>query len=290
MKTTKGIPPIIILGMHRSGTTMITELLEKMGLFVGDQKDDNCESLFFYKINKWAFRIGISKIDMPDNMQRMSPSCKMEIVQSFNYFLGSWRRWIYLGKRYFFSYKNIKNIDFPWGWKEPLNTFTIDLWKEIFPDAKIIHIYRNPMDSAASFIKRDAVKRNNFKLSWRKRIKRFFLISNKYHQNFRLTDFQPGYEVWQSYVEKAFSLEKDFGENIISIQYEDFLDNPLTYLEQINKFCGLSSTDSTICNLVNEIKVSRKYAFLGDDKSIEFYQTIKNDSIMKKLGYDNIIA
>ena len=168
MKPQKGIQPVIILGMHRSGTTMITEMLEQLGLFVGDQKDDNCESLFFYKINKWAFRIGISKIDMPDNMKLMSPSCKNEIITSFDYFLGSWRRWVYLGKKYFFKYNSIKDIDFAWGWKEPLNTFTIDLWKEIFPEAKIIHIYRNPLDSAASFIKRDAVKRNAFKLSWKK--------------------------------------------------------------------------------------------------------------------------
>ena len=27
--------PIIILGMHRSGTTMITKMLENLGLFVG---------------------------------------------------------------------------------------------------------------------------------------------------------------------------------------------------------------------------------------------------------------
>lgn len=41
------VPPIIIVGMHRSGTTMITKMLENLGLFVGDQKEINNEALFF---------------------------------------------------------------------------------------------------------------------------------------------------------------------------------------------------------------------------------------------------
>lgn len=47
--------PIIIIGMHRSGTSMITEMLEKLGLFVGVRKDPNSnfESTFFYNINNW---------------------------------------------------------------------------------------------------------------------------------------------------------------------------------------------------------------------------------------------
>ena len=32
--------PIIILGMHRSGTTMITKMLENLGLFVGAEKEN----------------------------------------------------------------------------------------------------------------------------------------------------------------------------------------------------------------------------------------------------------
>lgn len=42
--------PIIILGMHRSGTTMITQLLENLGLFVGTEKEVNHEALFFGKL------------------------------------------------------------------------------------------------------------------------------------------------------------------------------------------------------------------------------------------------
>ena len=46
-------PPIIIVGMHRSGTSLVTRLLEQLGLFVGCEKDENNESLFFQELNDW---------------------------------------------------------------------------------------------------------------------------------------------------------------------------------------------------------------------------------------------
>ena len=32
------LPPVIIVGMHRSGTTMLSQLLERLGLFTGEKK------------------------------------------------------------------------------------------------------------------------------------------------------------------------------------------------------------------------------------------------------------
>ena len=42
-----GRPPIVIIGMHRSGTSIVTRMLEQLGLFVGKKKDMNHEALFF---------------------------------------------------------------------------------------------------------------------------------------------------------------------------------------------------------------------------------------------------
>ena len=33
--------PVVIIGMHRSGTTMLTKLLNEVGLFTGEQVDIN---------------------------------------------------------------------------------------------------------------------------------------------------------------------------------------------------------------------------------------------------------
>jgi len=42
-----GRPPIVIIGMHRSGTSIVTRMLGQLGLFVGKKKDMNHEALFF---------------------------------------------------------------------------------------------------------------------------------------------------------------------------------------------------------------------------------------------------
>lgn len=70
-----------------------------------------------------------------------------------NHFVQSSKRKLFLGDKYS-KYNNIKDLDIPWGWKDPKNSFTIDLWKEIFPNAKVLHIYRNPIDSISSFIEK----------------------------------------------------------------------------------------------------------------------------------------
>ena len=54
--------------MHRSGTTMLSKLLEQFGLFVGSKKEENDESLFFYKLNEWLLRQANASWDNPRNL------------------------------------------------------------------------------------------------------------------------------------------------------------------------------------------------------------------------------
>jgi hypothetical protein len=64
----------------------------------------------------------------------------------------------YLGPKHFLKYRSIRRVGFPWGWKEPRNTFTLPLWLDIFPKARIIHIYRNGIDVAKSLAKREEAR------------------------------------------------------------------------------------------------------------------------------------
>lgn len=278
--------PIIILGMHRSGTTMITKMLENLGLFVGAEKEINHESIFFWEINNWIFDLHTSTAEKPHNMRHRNASCDKVVRESLDYFLQSGRRKKYLGNLSS-RYKNIKDIDFPFGWKDPKNTFTIEFWKEIFPDAKIIHIYRNPIDSVSSYIERDLVKYNQFDWTWKKKLKRDFLISNNFHRNFRINTIEDGFELWHEYVEKALSLKQDFS-NYIELKYEDFLENPFELLKQLTAFSGLEINDDKIRNEIKDIKKERAYAFVTNADYYKIYQNLKDNKIMQQLGYDNL--
>ena len=45
--------PVIVIGMHRSGTTMLTKMLEELGVFLGWKKQGDHESTFFLSLKRW---------------------------------------------------------------------------------------------------------------------------------------------------------------------------------------------------------------------------------------------
>ncbi len=278
--------PVIIVGMHRSGTTMVTKMLENLGLFVGDQKEVNNEALFFWNINNWIFDIALCRADLPYNFRYLNPRTKEILVNDLQHFISSPKKKKFLGNKYN-HFKSIKELDFPWGWKDPKNSFTIDLWKEIFPDAKVLHIYRNPIDSISSFIERDLVMKNRYTLNWKKKLKRDFLISHNYHTNFRLYSLEEGYNLWEEYVSRCVELEKSFPD-MKHVRYEDFLANPASQLEEIARFCGLQFSPSDIKEQVKSVKSDRSFAFIRNPEAMEVYLNIKDKPLMKLLHYDKI--
>ncbi|HQO89322.1 MAG TPA: sulfotransferase [Chitinophagales bacterium] len=280
------LSPVIILGMHRSGTTMITKMLEEVGLFVGAEVEVNHEALFFWEINNWIFDIHTATAEKPYNLRYTNPACRDVIRESLEYFVQSDRRKKYLGK-HSHAIKDIRQTPFPYGWKDPKNTFTIEFWKDIFPDAKIIHIYRNPIDSVSSYIERDLLLKNKFEWNWKKKLKRRFLISKNFHENFRLINIQEGYNLWEEYVMKALSLKNDFPD-YIDIRYEDFLANPFEKLALLSRFSGLQPSDEQLKNAVSRVKSDRAFAFLQNPAYVEIYQQLKEKPLMQQLGYDNL--
>ena len=65
LKHLKSATPIIIVGMHRSGTSMLTRMLEECGVFWGDKKDEYNESVFFQSINERLFNVAKATWDNP---------------------------------------------------------------------------------------------------------------------------------------------------------------------------------------------------------------------------------
>lgn len=278
--------PVIIIGMHRSGTTMITQQLEQLGLFVGHSKEINNEAYFFWDINNWIFEICTCKAELPHNFRYLNPAAKEVIINDLHYFTQSWHRYKFLGPKKFWRYRDIQSLDIPWGWKDPKNSFTLPLWKAVFPEAKILHIYRNPLDSISSYIKRDLVMKNKFRLSYKKWLKRFFLVGNKYHANFRLVNLYEGYQLWEEYVQQCMQVN----DNVLHIRYEDYLENPKKYLSAAAAFCGLNCAEKDIEAQIAKVRKDRAFAFLQDENAVEVYQKIKDRPLMQQLGYHNIIG
>lgn len=120
-----------------------------------------------------------------------------------------------------------------------------------------------------------------------KKLKRNFLISNHFHENFRLTSIEEGYNLWEEYVSKALHLKQEFP-NYLEIKYEDFLENPLPHIQQLAAFCGLESNDSKIKDEIKLVNSDRAYSFLSHPAYKAIYERLKTNAIMQQLGYHNL--
>jgi len=284
-----GQPPIIIIGMHRSGTTLLSKILEQLGVFMGWRKDENNEALFFLRFNDWILKQANATWDNPYNYYFTDEDFKNLMANLAEKYIRSIRRLEYLGLRKSLKYKSLKDLDFPWGWKDPRNTFTLDIWLKVFPDAKIIHIYRNPVDVAESLRKRTERLRKNFEWNWKKEIKFLFTKGFLYYgDSVRVQNIYEGIKLWKEYVTRAFEIEKLLNLKILHIKYEDLLENPTQVLEKLFKFIKLEVDKKQIKNITKNLNLEKKYAFLKGNGLIKIYRNIKDDETLKKLEYNNI--
>ncbi|MDX1698195.1 MAG: sulfotransferase, partial [Thiohalobacterales bacterium] len=147
--------PVIICGMHRSGTSLLCRTLESAGLFTGDVKEHNHEAVFFLTINQWIFEQHNASWDNTYNMRFINDDLDDYMCTVMGNLLNSTSASSFTGtdphRRQLFSGES----GIAWGWKDPRNTFTAPLWAELFPGARIIHVCRNPVDVADSLRRRE---------------------------------------------------------------------------------------------------------------------------------------
>jgi hypothetical protein len=134
--------------MHRSGTSTVTQLLNRCGLYLGsedkflasgeDNPDGYWEHKGFRRINERILRTFGGGWDLPPPLpadwqadERLRP-LKAEadgLLREFN------------GEE-------------SWGWKDPRNSLTLPFWMDLLPEVKVVVCLRNPLEVALSLRKR----------------------------------------------------------------------------------------------------------------------------------------
>jgi len=281
-------PPLIIIGMHRSGTTMLTGFMSQLGIFTGKDKTENDESKFFQNINRWILYQMGAAWDSPGNSDLMSQEFIARSARIIGKRLNSPWSMQYLGLRRYLARRGIMNLTENWGWKDPRTTLLLPIYKTLFEDAKVIHIYRNPIDVAQSLKRREEHKRGAMRIGVKDRIKAEILYYERIMSHSLVAnDIERGVALWEFYAQKAWDAQSRFG-NYLAIKYEDFLSDPKCILMDLVRFLELPDSPGLIDQVCSKVNSDRKYAFVTDPQLLAYYKTIKGRPLIQQLGYGSI--
>ena len=192
---------VCILGMHRSGTSLLTRILNLIGLDLGsgqlsvEPAEDNLkghwEHTDIVSLNDAILQVyggswdeppllphGWEKAPLIDDLKQRA---QMLIEDQF------------------------AGADL-WGWKDPRSCLTLPFWQQLLPEMSYVICLRNPMDVARSL-----EHRNGFSA-------------------------EKSSSLWFRYVNSA--LEHSEGKRRLVVFYEDLMDNCLGELQRLSDFLG----------------------------------------------------
>ena len=279
--------PIIICGMHRSGTSLVSRALEAAGLFVGEAKEHNNEAVFFLTLNKWMFEQLGASWDNPYNMRFVNNELAGYLLAVIGNIINGPSAASFTGEDPHHQVFTDHNSS-PWGWKDPRNTFTAHLWTAAFPDARLVHVCRNPMDVAASLRRREQQIMEQHKEQLAQITPDQLDGTMRFQQSARLFHLEEGIKLWEEYTAQALLLERQFADNAIRVRYEDFLSDPAGELGRLAEFGGLDANADRLQAATAQVNSTRRYAFATDPELVALYRTIQQRDLMQTLGYDTL--
>lgn len=286
------LPPVIIIGMSRSGTSMLMRMLDDLGLYAGRRLTDNHEAVFFREINDWLLTQCSGGLENPAAIKYLLDDREARALygEFISFSMTTPRAISFLGLSDYIKYRTPAALDVPWGWKDPRNTFTLPVWLDIFPDAKVIHIYRHPLDIINSLrtrrkkgLSRLKEKRGIFKTVYRYYLAYRNLGTQRVFTDIRGASLGEGLLMWEEYMDEARKYAAGLGGRAIEIRYEDFLADPSTVLGRLAEFCGLRPDPDAIQKSAGQVNESRGYAFLKDPELKEYSLQIADR--LKPYGY-----
>jgi hypothetical protein len=298
---------------------MVTDILRRLGLFIGWDLEKYNEARFFQYRNERILNACNGGWDNPTVIEPLlSHKDVYERVRKILHRdLTSFAAISYLGPANFIRYRSVFRLTIPWGWKDPRNTFLLPLWLDIFPEAKIVHVFRNGIDVAQSLHNRErariqnvlrrnkhfskaipsqinSIRDNGLVLTLTRNVRnalgktRTPLYELKRHRVHSCISIDRGFQLWRTYVKTAFENLENNSNPAINLKYEDILAEPEKHIVELRAFCGLDHKNIRIETILPIIRNERRYAFKKYESMIGFYGTVKDDFWMQKLGYSTL--
>lgn len=194
---------VCVLGMHRSGTSLLTKILNLVGLYLSpnhlsvqplaDNPKGHWEHLEIVSLNDAILeRFGGTWDEPPLLPSDWQNSSLIEDVKQ--------RAKILIEDQF-------SGVDL-WGWKDPRTCLTLPFWQQLLPGMRYVIILRNPSDVARSLR-----SRNGFST-------------------------EKSSQLWFRYVQSAFQHSE--GKPRLIVFYEDLMKHPLRETQRLADFLGTS--------------------------------------------------
>jgi hypothetical protein len=213
-------PPIFITGMHRSGTSLTTNLLRQCGLWLGPDDEllgpapSNPDGHWEKKAIVELHDIVLSELgggwdyvpEFPEKWPDRYPSQRERAVEIHS------------------SLARPK----PWGWKDPRASLLMPFWFALEPEARVIICLRNPLEVAESLRQRAPMS------------------------------YSLGLKLWRTYNERI--LADVPRHRRIVVHYDHFFTQPQKTLQRLADYCGLTPSDDEISRITSTVKVELRHA------------------------------
>ncbi len=262
-------PPVIILGMHRSGTSLLARLLHDGGVMMGWRRNSHDEALFFLEQNEWLFRLAHAAWDQPAAMQHLlqNEALRAEAAAALRQAMQSWRAWSFWGWRRAAG-------GAPWGWKDPRTVFTLPIWWELFPQARVVRLCRHPLDVVHSLQKREQNRRDQLRNP---------LFSA------RCLSLEGAFSLWVEYEMMSQQVTQSLpSSQVYALRYEDLVQQPGVYLGQLQQFLGLTFPPDMAAQTAAAVNPERVFAFRRHEALVAFYEQRRNHPLLQSYGYDQL--
>lgn len=234
--------PVFIIGAHRSGTSATARALELIGLRIGQRLDSHREPKPLQQLHdEYLRRVGASwhnpkpfldHMQTPDGQRDCVRYLQSNVDTHFGKIFGyrsnpkGW--WLRLRLK----------LGAPWGWKEPRTTLFAPAWLEIFPNARILHVIRDPLAAGESVREREL---------------KFQAAGDPPTPN--LGDVNYCRELVELYVRAGEQVANS--PNYQRLQFEELQNNPPAMLEQLANFCELRPGTRELATAAASIRPAR---------------------------------
>ena len=153
MLKTKIQAPVFILGMHRSGTTMVAQALASAGVYPGAICDHNSEPLYAIDINERLLELANGNWwNVPEESAlEVAVKSGMSALKARDLYAAHLKISTGSSLRQWMHYAG------PWLVKDPRLSLTLPWWLERFPNAKVIWVLRDEAAVVDSLLLRQSL-------------------------------------------------------------------------------------------------------------------------------------